>query len=176
MRPREAPPRGRAPNPEEAAPQPANGSVVASIPIVPLVLTTAVTTITGFVVLELIRGGARWLRESWQRKAEDREAALNPPKPEHKIGTQPDGSFRLPGPGDFGNAEQTQVRYSGFAQAAPPAQPRPAHTRQHLTDVSTHDGYVEHRLNNVEQKIDRMNDQFERYFMAMQRGPGEEVG
>lgn len=177
---RQAPPRGRSDNPEDAAPSqpPPAQPQVHQIPVLPIVITTLVTTATGLAITEIYRLIRASLQRRWDREAQTRESQLNPSPQEAKIGTQNDGSFRLPGPNDFGRSEVSQVHYGGFAQPVPhqqrPADPRPAapqsfsppaqHRHGHLVDVSTPDGHLEHRVGNLERELRRANENFERLY------------
>lgn len=178
---RQAPPRGRADNPDEGAPAPpAAQPQVHQIPVWPIVLTTLVTTATGLAITEIYRFFRASLQRRWDREAQTREAELNPSSQAAKIGTQSDGSFRLPGPNDFGRAEMSQVNYGGFAQPMPQprsSEHRPAathvpssqHRHGHLVDVSTPEGHLEHRIGKMEADLRRANENFERLYDLMVR-------
>lgn len=109
---RRVPPRA---NPEE--PAPSQGTVrgqVASVPWVAIALTSAVTTLAGYLTLQAI-GAAR---DAWKRRRTEDDDMANPPPPAPMYGgpygARPDGSFRLPGPNDMDNV-QTPVT-TGFGQ------------------------------------------------------------
>lgn len=146
---RRVPPRG---NPEgEAPPQPGYTQQVARIPWLTLILTTGLTTLTGYAFIELAKGAHRAIK----RRREDKAAAIlsetNPPRKELPApGVKPDGTFHLPVPG----AEYepgTVPSHVGFGAPGPvPASPY-AHP---LTDVSTPTGQLRHEVKSLQYNVD----------------------
>ena len=152
---RRVPPRG---NPDEgeqqqfttASPQ------TATIPWTTLIITTGLTTITGYVFLETIRGVHRYFKG----RREEKLAALNPHPPEQPPGSLPNGSFQLPVPDGTRVPDLSGTGHGGFAtiQRAP------------LTDVSTPLGQVRHEVRQYQTHVDSRFDRIERLLNAAHYG------
>lgn len=142
---RRVPPR-KNPGEEQQAPPPA-APVAAVIPWKLLVITTGITTVTGYVILELVRGAHR----SLARRREEKIASANPglmagqadaPQPVQPPGSLPNGNFQLPLPEGFDPMDVAGPGQVGFGQ------PR------QLVDVNNPMGQLQHQLNQQAQATD----------------------
>lgn len=132
---RRVPPRSN-PGEEQAPPQPQAAPV---IPWKLLVITTGITTVSGYLFLELIRSAHRAI----SRKREEKIASANPalmagqadaPVPVQPPGPLPNGNFQLPLPDGTNPMDVAGPGQMGFGQ------PRP------LVDVNNPMGQLQHQV------------------------------
>jgi len=173
-RKRRVPPR-RNPEPEAPA-QPTYGQQVTQIPWLTLVLTTAATTITGYAMIEILKGGHRAFKRRREEKVEAILAEQNPPQ--EKLpppGVKPNGTFSLPMPaGQDGG--MTVPHHMGFAAPGPGGfqeMPLPAGYNNPLTDVSTPNGQLRHEMKSLQNNVDGRLHRIEQLLMQRrQEGTG----
>lgn len=125
---RRVPPRG---NPDEPAqPQMTFGQQVSEVPWGVVILTTAVTTLAGYLTIEGIRALHAAVRRRRERELEDDNPPVARAQPQAFYGARPDGSFLLPGPEDMDHVVSPIT--TGFGQplryAHAPANPQPQPT------------------------------------------------
>lgn len=135
---RRAPPRR---NPE-TAPVPTATPHATQAPWGMIVLTAAITTVTGYVVLELIKGVHRSIVKRRQGD-EDDLTSQNPPKVK--------GFPQQPMP-EF-NTHASMRHYSDFAAPMPMRSEAQQH-QSHMTDVSTPVGQLRHEIKSVQHNVD----------------------
>lgn len=126
---RRVPPRHQ--NPEAApAPLPVVHQL-AQIPWLTVIVTSGVTTLTGYAILELVRAAHRSIQRRREAKR-DEIMASNPPKPVTPPGVKPGGVFQLPEPGPSLETAASVMPYAGFAAPAAnmPYPPQQAHPQQ----------------------------------------------
>jgi len=173
-RKRRVPPR-RNPEPEAPA-QPSYGQQVAQVPWLTLVLTTAATTITGYAIIEMLKGGHRALKRRREDKVDAILAEQNPtqeklPPP----GVKPNGTFSLPTPGGQ-EGGMTVPHHMGFAAPGPAGfqeMPLPAGYANPLTDVSAPGGELRHEFKTLQHNVDgRLNRIEQLLLQRRQEGNG----
>lgn len=133
---RRIPPRQQ--NPETApAPVPAPAvHQLAQIPWLALIITSGVTTLTSYALMELVRATHRSIQRRREQKREE-AMSLNPRKPVAVPGIKPGGAFQLPEPGPSLDTAPSMVPYAGFAAPAAnsvysayPGNPQQMHPQQ----------------------------------------------
>lgn len=101
------------------------------IPWKALIITTAITTVSGYVFLELIRTAHRAIKH---RREEAIAAASNPPEPKTAPpGRLQDGTFQLPLPDGAMPMQMSGPAHGGFA-------------RPNLVDVNNPMGAIQHQM------------------------------
>lgn len=181
---RRAPPR----NPDPQVPQTYAPATAVAIPWGQIILTTAITTVTGYVVIEVIR----MLHQSVVRRrhakadADLAAAASRPALP--NAGLQPNGSFVMPRPEHFvavgapnnpyawGNIAANANTYRAPVAPPQPQAPQPPPTQQgpNLYDVAApvnrHEFYSHQR--SIDDRLARMEAMLARSYAD---ADGEEV-
>lgn len=168
------PPPRRNPEPEVAANQAPIKTQVMQVPWVTLVVTTAITTLTGYAVLELIKYGHRAFQRRRQAEADALTASNPKPAQLPAMGMRGDGTFSLPTPAhSFAPAESNVRPFTGFAAPAPaPQAPAQRPNGGHLTDVSTPTGYIEHQVKSMQQQQYEINARMQQLEQLLrQAGP-----
>jgi hypothetical protein len=135
---RRVPPKGNPGEPGTQQQQFQTGQPVATIPWKTLILTTGITTLTGYVMLELLRGVHRYVK----RRSETIAGAKNPkPEDERPPGALPNGTFQLPLPDGTQPTDFAGPPHAGFGS------PR-------LADVNNPVGRLQHELHQYQHQMD----------------------
>lgn len=179
---RRAPPRG---NPDPQVPQTYAQPTAVAIPWGQIILTTAITTVTGYVVIELIRLLHQSVVRRRRAKADGDLTALAPAS-NVSMGYQQNGSFVMPRPQHFGmgpmmgppgvapsNPFPSAANANTYQQPAPPRPPQQPQPQQpppppqqppHLYDVAapvgrhefySHTRQIDDRLARMEAMLSR---------------------
>jgi hypothetical protein len=170
---RRVPPRPN-PEPAEAAKQPGYTQQVAQIPWLTLVLTTGLTTLTGYAFIELAKGAHRALKRRREEKTDAILTDANPPTKLPAPGVKPNGTFALPMPGGR-DGRMTVPAHVGFAAPGPGGfqeMPLPSEYQNPLTDVSTPDGRLRHEFKSLQYNVDGRLARIEAMLQRHHEGTG----
>jgi len=153
---RRVPPKGNPGEQQQQGQQFYTGQQMA-IPWKTLVLTTGITTLTGYVMLEVLRG----LHRYFKHRSLGHVGAMNPQpqgggQDERHPGALPDGSFQLPIPQGTTQPSFSETPHGGFA--AP-----------QLVDVNNPVGRLQHDFGQYQSEI---NARLSRIEHAMSGGYG----
>lgn len=145
---RHVPPKG---NPDEGQQQQSHTATppIAAIPWRMLIITTGVTTVTGYLFLEGIRSLHRYLRSRGEAIA----SSANPPHAQEQIppGSLPSGAFQLPLPDGELAADLSGPPHGGFGSPRLSDVSTPIGRLQH--DVSLHQRNMDARLARIERML-----------------------
>lgn len=173
QRNRRVPPRG---NPDEGQQQQHfTGSQVQSgtIPWKLLIITTGVTTVTGYVILEGIRG----LHRHFTRRREEKLSEANPEIEAEPPGRLDNGNFQLPVPEGAMPAPMSGPAHGGFASPQAPPHPghaqgrAPAHQPAPFVDVNNPMGALQHQFQQHQAVTDQRFHRLEQLLIQSQQQP-----
>lgn len=147
---RRVPPKGNPGEPTAGQQFYTGQPMTAQIPWRTLILTTGITTLTGYVMLEILRSAHRYVKNRHLAIA----GAKNPKAGEEaRPGALPNGTFQLPLPDGTAPVEFSGPPHGGFAAPQLVDVNSPIGRLQH--DLHRYQGQIDARFNRIEQMLGR---------------------